>query len=67
MKLSQEDSPKIDEQRAEMAKIPYAPAIGSLMYAMVATRLDIAFVVGVVSKYMANPKKEHCEKVKSIM
>ena len=32
-----------------MAKIPYASACGSLMYAMVATRPDIAFAVGVVT------------------
>ena len=37
------------------------------MYAMIATRLDIVFVVGVVSKYMSNPGKKHWEVVKGIM
>ena len=50
-----------------MAKIPYASACGNLMYAMVATRPDIAFVVGVVSRYMANPSKKHWDAVKGIM
>ena len=49
VKLSALDSPQTDVDRAEMAKIPYASACGSLMYAMVATRPDIAFAVGVVS------------------
>ncbi|MCO5547319.1 hypothetical protein L7F22_000767 [Adiantum nelumboides] len=53
--------------RAEMAKIPYASAVGSLMYAMVATRPDIAFAVGVVSGYMSNPGKKHWEAVKCIL
>ena len=31
-----------------MSKIPYQSIVGSLMYAMIVTRLGIAFVVGVV-------------------
>ena len=50
-----------------MAKVPYASAIGSLMYAMVCTRPDIAQVVGAVSKYMTNPGKEHWNAVKLIL
>ena len=50
-----------------MAKVPYASACGSLMYAMVATRPDIAYAVGVVSRYMSNPGKKHWEAVKSIL
>ena len=38
-----------------MTLVPYASAIGSLMYAMVCTRPDIAHALGVVSRYMANP------------
>ncbi|MCO5606501.1 hypothetical protein L7F22_060689 [Adiantum nelumboides] len=37
------------------------------MYAMVATRLDIAFVVGVVSRFMSNPSKKHWEAVKRVL
>ena len=67
LKLSAEDSPTSDDEKAEMAKVPYASAVGSLIYAMVATRPDIAFAVGVVSRYMANPGKKHWEAVKGIM
>ncbi|RVX02908.1 Retrovirus-related Pol polyprotein from transposon TNT 1-94 [Vitis vinifera] len=41
-KLSKEQSPKTEEERDHMSKVPYASAIGSLMYAMVCTRPDIA-------------------------
>mgnify|MGYP000246952178 FL=1 len=41
-----------------MAKILYASAVGNLMYVMVATHPDIAFAVGVVSRYMENPGKK---------
>ena len=67
MKVSHADSPKLDEERAMMTKVPYASTVGSLMYAMIATRSDIAFVVGVVSRYMANLGKRHWEVAKCIM
>ena len=67
LKLSKDDSPKSDAEKAEMAKVPYSSAVGSLMYAMVATRPDIAFAVGVVSRYMADPGKKHWEAVKHIL
>ena len=67
LKLSKGDCPKSDEDKATMAKIPYASACGSLMYAMVATRPDIAFAVGVVNKFMSNPGKRHWDAIKSIL
>uniref|UniRef100_A0A3Q7GU98 Reverse transcriptase Ty1/copia-type domain-containing protein n=1 Tax=Solanum lycopersicum TaxID=4081 RepID=A0A3Q7GU98_SOLLC len=62
-----EKSPKTAEERDHMALVPYASAVGSLMYAMVCTRHDIEHVVGVVSRYMANPGKEHWEVVKWLL
>ena len=50
-----------------MSKVPYALAIGSLMYAMVGTRPDIAHVMGVVSRYMSKSGKQHWEAVKWIL
>ena len=37
------------------------------MYAMVCTRLDIAHVIGVVSRFLSNPGKEHWAAVKWIL
>ena len=45
--LSKEQSPKTPEQKERMSRIPYASAVGSLMYAMLCTRPDICYVVGV--------------------
>ena len=40
-----------------MSKAPYASEIGSLMYTMVCTKLDIAHAVAVVRRYMNNQRK----------
>eukprot|EP00253_Pinus_taeda_P004050 PITA_04050 len=66
-KLSKEMCPKTQEDVDYMSKVPYASAVGSLMYAMVCTRPDIAHAVGVVSRYMNNPGKEHWMAVKWIL
>ena len=58
-RLSKEQSTKKKEERDHMSKVPYALAIGSLMYAMVYIRSDIAHAVGVVSGYMSRPRKQH--------
>ena len=50
-----------------MAKVPYASCAGSLMYAMIATRPDIAFAVGVVSRFMSDLGEKHWEAVKGIL
>ena len=66
-KLSKEAYPKTQEEMAHMSKVPYASAVGSLMYAMVCTRPDISHAMGVVSRYMNNPGKEHWMAVKGIL
>ena len=63
-KLSKKQSAKTEEERDHMSKVPYASAIGSLMYAMVCTRPDIAHAVGVVSRFMSRSGKQHWEAVK---
>ena len=50
-----------------MSKVLYASAIDSLMYAMVCIRPDITYVVGVVSRFMSRPEKQHWEAVKWIL
>ena len=48
--LSKEQCPKIPQKVEEMRRIPYASAaaVDSLMYAMLCTRLDICYVVGII-------------------
>jgi len=50
-----------------MVEVPYVSAIGSLIYAMVCTRLDIGHVVRVVNRFMSNPSKAHWEAIKWIL
>jgi hypothetical protein len=49
-----------------MSHVPYASAIGSLVYEMVCTRPYIALVVGFLSRYMSKPRKEHWKIVKRV-
>ena len=67
LKLTKEMCPKTQEEEDKMSKVPYASAVGSLMYAMVCTRPDIAHAVGVVSRYMIHPGIEHWNAVKWIL
>ena len=62
--LSTSQCPKTVEKIEDMSKVPYASAVGCLMYAMVCTRPDLAHVVSVVSKYMTNLGKQHWDAVK---
>ena len=63
LKLSKNDCPKSVEEKIVMAKVPYASACGSLMYAMVTTRPDIAHTMEVVSRFMSNPGRKHWDGV----
>ena len=54
-KFSLKQCPSNDFERKEMQKIPYALVVGSLMYAQVCTRPDIAFIVGVLGRYQSDP------------
>ncbi|KAE8709887.1 Tubulin beta-2 chain [Hibiscus syriacus] len=67
LKLSSQSSPKTNEEREYMAKVPYANAAGSLMYVMVCTRPDISQAVGVMSRYMHDPGEGHWQVVKWIL
>jgi len=65
--LSLDQFPKTDQEKEKMKDVPHASAIGSLMYAMLCTRPEIYFAVGLVSRYQINPGPTHWQAVKSIM
>ena len=50
-----------------MRRVPYASAVGSLMYAMLCTRPDICYAVGIVSRYQSNLGLDHWIAVKHIL
>lgn len=51
----------------KMENVPYSSAVRSLMYAMVGSRPDLAYAVGVVCRYMSKPARSHWSAVKWIM
>ena len=59
--------PKNDFEREHMKNIPYALAVGSLMYAQVCTRPNITFAVGVLGRYQSNPGLDHWRAAKKVM
>ena len=66
LRLSQRDWPTSGPEGEDMKSVPYVPTIGSLMYAMVATQLDISHAVGFVSRFMHNPDRSHWNAVKHV-
>ena len=50
----------------EVTDFPYRQMVGSLMYAMVETRPDIALAVSIASRYLAAPRRGHCDIVTHI-
>ncbi|KAF3662318.1 putative lysosomal alpha-glucosidase-like [Capsicum annuum] len=65
--LSNNQSPKTSNEIERMKVVPYASAVGSLMYAMLCTRPDIYFAVGMVSRFQSNPGQKHWIAVKHII
>ena len=59
LKLSSYLSLKIEKEMQDMTNVPYANGIGSIMYTMVCTRLDIACGVSLLSHYMSNPGRDY--------
>nr|KAJ0228624.1 hypothetical protein LSAT_V11C100040890 [Lactuca sativa] len=49
-----------------VSQLEYLRAIGCLMYAMINTRPDIAFVVGKLSRYTSNPSTHHWQTVNKV-
>jgi hypothetical protein len=50
-----------------MNKIPYASAIGSIMYAMLCTRPDVSYALSATSRYQSDPDDAHWVAVKNIL
>lgn len=59
--------PKTQEEEKQIKGVPYSLVVGSLMYAMVCTHLDIAHAMGVVRKFMSNPNKTHWQVIQWIL
>ncbi|KAK8534611.1 hypothetical protein V6N12_057255 [Hibiscus sabdariffa] len=65
--LSEEICPSTSQERETMSQIPYASAIGSIMYAMICTPLDLSYALSMTSRYQANPGEGHWVAIKNIL
>ncbi|KAJ9545056.1 hypothetical protein OSB04_024763 [Centaurea solstitialis] len=65
--LSKAKCPVSSQDQDKMKSIPYASAIGSIMYATICTRPDVAYLVSVTSRYQQNPGEAHWVAVKNIL
>jgi hypothetical protein len=66
-KFSLKQCPKNEFERNEMLKISYASVVGSLMYAQVCTHQDLAYIVGMLGRYLSDPDMDHLKAVKRVM
>jgi Reverse transcriptase (RNA-dependent DNA polymerase) len=65
--LGKKHCPSTNAELETMKKIPYASAIGSIMYAMICTRPDVSYALSVISRHQANPGIAHWTVVKIIL
>ena len=65
--ISKDSYPKSLDEKGRMTKVPYASAIGSTMYAMIFTRLDISYALSMTSRYQSNPGEGHWMSMKNIL
>ena len=50
-----------------MKDVPYASAIGSIMYAMLCTRPDVCLAISLAGRYQSDPRMEQWRAVKNIL
>jgi hypothetical protein len=67
VKLSKTQCPATTEDREKMSAIPYASAIGSIMYAMMCTRPDVSLAISMAGRFQSDPGVEHWTAVKNIL
>ena len=60
-KFSKKLCPQTKAKNEQLVRILYTSVDGSMMYAMVCSRPDIAHAVSLVSRYMSNTGKGHWE------
>lgn len=65
-RLSKNQEAKTEEEKRKMSKMPYREALGSLMYACQGTRPDVAYAVGLLSRFSENPGKAHWSALKRV-
>nr|GEU89303.1 hypothetical protein [Tanacetum cinerariifolium] len=67
IKISKDLCPVTNEEPDKMSRVPYALAIGSIMYVMPCTRPNVSFALSTVSRHQQNPGEGHWTAVKNIL
>jgi len=57
---------KNENKDVEMVKVPYQQVVGSLTYAVLCTRPNLAYPISMVNQHMANPNVKHWIAIKRI-
>ena len=65
--FSTSNSPSIPTQVAHMRGIPYAEAIGSILWPVIVSQPDAAFAVSTLSQFLQNPGPAHWEALKCVI
>jgi hypothetical protein len=65
--LSVTQCPATEKEKSVMANTPYASAIGSIMYAMLSTRPDVALALSLTRRFQSNLGVSHWKAVKGIL
>jgi hypothetical protein len=65
--LSKKHCPTDPDEQGRMRAIPYALAIGSIMYAMICTRPNVSYALSATSRYQSNYDDAHWTIVKNIL
>ena len=56
-----------EEESLKMSGIPYSEVIGSLLWTVMVSWPDVAYMVGVLSQFVQNPTRIHWEAVKRVI
>jgi len=67
VQFSIDQSPSTSNQLAKMKRVPYAEAVGSLLWPVVVSRPDAAYAVGVLLQFIQNPGQAHWEGLKWVI
>ena len=62
-----QQSPSTPNQTTRMQGVPYSEAIGSILWLAVISHPDVAYVVGILSQFIQNPRTVHWEGVKRVI
>ncbi|GJS76382.1 retrotransposon protein, putative, ty1-copia subclass [Tanacetum coccineum] len=67
LRLSKSEGASTPTELKRMQNVPYASAVGSIMYAVRCTRHDVAFAQNITSQFQQNPGELHWTAVKNIL